>query len=387
MSVFSVGLASGWYGHQYWPDIRLVLLNDSMSEQTLTATTIEPVTSINSQQLVDSELTAPMQGFKELLVDWNTTKIVDHYRQLTQLDDEHKKFARAAFIQKLQQGFEQGKYHQLIKLVSHYLKLNAGDYQIIYILAESYRALGNLPAAIKAYYQLEQYVYDFDQIDNIKAKINVLVQAYHKKVVGESNGEERWPLLLKFYEELALLDQSNYSYLFKQAEIHYQLNDYPRSLALLDYLLADIEWGNVARQLKHKIATKMRAKEGIALRQDNGHYIVSGVIESSHQVELLIDTGATLSVISTRFFKQLEGATEAEFLHNTMMNTANGQLIVPVYRFKRFEIAGRAINDIEFAVMDLPSMEASQGLLGMNFLRNFRFNMDQENNLLFLDLK
>nr|WP_255490901.1 retropepsin-like aspartic protease [Spartinivicinus marinus] len=328
-----------------------------------------------------------MQSFKEQLADWNTTKIVDHYRKLTQLDDEHKNFARAAFIEKLQQGFEQGQYQQLIKLINSYLQFNAGDYQVVYILAESYRALGNLPAAIKAYYQLEQYVYDFDQIENIKAKIHTLVQAYHKKVVSESSEGEHWPLLLKFYEELALLDSNNYGYLFKQAEIHYQLNDFPRSLALLDYLLADVKWGNVARQLKHKIATKIRAKEGIALRQNNGHYIVSGVIDNSHQVELLIDTGATLSVVSTRFFKQLGNNSEAEFLHNTMMSTANGQLVVPVYRFKRFEIAGRAVNDIEFAVMDLPSMEVSQGLLGMNFLRNFRFNMDQENSLLFLDLK
>ncbi len=388
MSVFSIGLVSGWYGHQYWYDIKQVVLNGGMSEQTRSVTTVEPVTSINkSQSLVDSKLTVPMQTFKELLADWNTAKIVDQYRQLTLFDEEHKKFANTAFIQKLQQGFEQAKYRRLIKLINHYLQLNTGDYQAVYILAESYRALGNLPAAIKAYYHLEQYIYDFDQIDNIKAKIHTLVQAYHNKVINDSSGEGQWPLLLKFYEELAILDPNNYDYIFKQAEIHYQLHDYSRSLALLDYLLSDLKWGKVAQQLKRKIDTKIRAKEGIALTQQNGHYIVSGVIDNSHQVKLLIDTGATLSVISTRFFKQLENSSQAEFLHNTMMSTANGQLVVPVYRFKKFEIAGRAVNDIEFAVMDLPSMEASQGLLGMNFLRNFRFNMDQENSLLFLDLK
>ncbi|MEW5248551.1 retropepsin-like aspartic protease family protein [Microbulbifer sp. 2201CG32-9] len=143
----------------------------------------------------------------------------------------------------------------------------------------------------------------------------------------------------------------------------------------------------MAQQLKTKIFNKLKAKEGIALRKVNGHFIASGVLGGRHKVELLIDTGATLSVISSQFFQQLNANYQPEFLSKTVMNTANGQVVVPVYRFDQFSIDGRVINDIEFAVMSLPGVEESQGLLGMNYLKNFRFNIDQENSLLFLDLK
>ncbi|MEX2962038.1 retroviral-like aspartic protease family protein [Microbulbifer sp. TYP-18] len=384
--VFISGLIFGWNGHQYWSSFMLPETEMKDQERSiLAASNWGNLTKTGIS--TNLPLTTPMKEFKKTLSSWNIAKIIDQYNRLLLIDDKHERYAYLSMGKFFQQGFDQGEYLKLIPLLNSYLQINDDDQYAIYLLAESYKLTGDLVAAIKAYYRLEHYTYEVDKIEDIKRIIKTLVQAYHKKIDPENSGKVLWPQMLEFYEELALLDPNDYSYLYRQAEIHYLLNDYPRSLELLDYLLGDLAWGKVAQQLKTKISSKLKAKEGIDLRKVNGHFIVSGVLGGRHKVELLIDTGATISVISSQFFQQLNANYQPEFLSKTVMNTANGQVVVPVYRFDQFSIDGRVINDIEFAVMSLPGVEESQGLLGMNYLKNFRFNIDQENSLLFLDLK
>ncbi|UAA40802.1 aspartyl protease family protein [Paraneptunicella aestuarii] len=61
----------------------------------------------------------------------------------------------------------------------------------------------------------------------------------------------------------------------------------------------------------------------------------------------------------------------------------NGNLVAPVYRFSSLSIGNSYVDDIAIVVLPLENMD-SDGLLGMNFLRAFRFEIDQAQDMLIL---
>ena len=71
------------------------------------------------------------------------------------------------------------------------------------------------------------------------------------------------------------------------------------------------------------------------------------------------------------------------------INTAGGLVQAPIYQFNSFAIDSFAaesyrVSDMQFVVMNLDENSGGDGLLGMNFLRAFTFQIDQRNNLLLL---
>ena len=73
------------------------------------------------------------------------------------------------------------------------------------------------------------------------------------------------------------------------------------------------------------------------------------------------------------------------FIRVATINTAGGKVRAPIYRFASFQIDGFRVKDIQFVVMPrIHGEKNSVGLLGMNFLSRFDFQIDQQQNLLIL---
>jgi len=107
---------------------------------------------------------------------------------------------------------------------------------------------------------------------------------------------------------------------------------------------------------------------GLAIRQSSdGHYYVTARINGS-DVRLLVDTGATLTVLSKR---QAERAgifpTPAEYTAN--VRTASGIAKAAPVRLRDFEIGEARLHDVPALVMDTP---ADTSVLGIGTLQKFR---------------
>ena len=123
--------------------------------------------------------------------------------------------------------------------------------------------------------------------------------------------------------------------------------------------------------------------EAIALNRIGDHFLVGATLDDEHQALLMIDTGASTTVISEAFFDRIQRFVETQYLGRYNVNTANGQVRAPVFRFRTMNISGYSVPDIAIIVLPMKDLQAD-GLLGMNFLRNFRFLIDQEENSLYL---
>ncbi|PCK03486.1 MAG: hypothetical protein COA42_20755 [Alteromonadaceae bacterium] len=67
--------------------------------------------------------------------------------------------------------------------------------------------------------------------------------------------------------------------------------------------------------------------------------------------------------------------------------TANGRTQTNMYRAESFTLSDLTINAKKFTVMEASSSRRYDGLLGMNILREFRFQINQEKSPLLISLR
>ena len=152
----------------------------------------------------------------------------------------------------------------------------------------------------------------------------------------------------------------------------------------------DIGYQKEVAQLQDRISkrsAKQDANQGLGevavpLTKMGEHFVVEVFIEGRYPARLMIDTGASLSVISADWpgLSKLQAAVSPEPLQ---MNTANGLVVGQQMRVHAFTLGDQQLSDVELGVVALPGFDVD-GLLGMNVLSRFEFFIDQEQQQLLL---
>ena len=121
----------------------------------------------------------------------------------------------------------------------------------------------------------------------------------------------------------------------------------------------------------------------ISLEQLGDQYLVSAQL-SGNRVKLLIDTGASTTAVSEGYFEGLSSKFKRNFIGKFKMATANGTVLAPMYQFAQLQINNAQVENISVVVLNMSGLRNADGLLGMNFLREFDFRIDQKNAKLYL---
>ncbi|KKK64403.1 hypothetical protein LCGC14_2984540, partial [marine sediment metagenome] len=100
-------------------------------------------------------------------------------------------------------------------------------------------------------------------------------------------------------------------------------------------------------------------------------------INDALNTQLMIDTGASFTVLPNNVFQALRPIPD--YIDSLNINTANGQVIAKRYQLDSILIGQQYIENFEVLVIDNHS---GYGLLGMNFLQLFKFNINQQTNQL-----
>ena len=126
-----------------------------------------------------------------------------------------------------------------------------------------------------------------------------------------------------------------------------------------------------------------RPQHEIPLTRRGNHYLVAAAINGASQLALVIDTGASITTLSKARFSQIEN-TGFRYLGTQLFNTPNGMTQGEIYHADSIQLGEIKIPDLEIAVLDFELSGGLDGLLGMNVLRNYRFEIDQDKELLYM---
>jgi aspartyl protease family protein len=111
---------------------------------------------------------------------------------------------------------------------------------------------------------------------------------------------------------------------------------------------------------------------------------VSASVNDRLSLDLVVDTGATFTIISRSAAASL-GIDLAAKLPTASFRTANGVIHAPIVALQSVEVGGMRVSDLQAAVHDVFEDGAVSGLLGLNFLGNFRMDIDTGKGVLVLE--
>src|SRR5712692_7870815 len=128
-------------------------------------------------------------------------------------------------------------------------------------------------------------------------------------------------------------------------------------------------------------------KASIPIQRKGQVAIVRASVNSKATGSFVVDTGASLTMISQAMAKELEIDVEGKNLPSVSFQTANGVISAPVITLDSIDVGGMQVKDLTAAVYDAFPDPGVSGLLGLNFLSHFRLDIDAKNELLHLEKK
>jgi clan AA aspartic protease (TIGR02281 family) len=121
----------------------------------------------------------------------------------------------------------------------------------------------------------------------------------------------------------------------------------------------------------------------VPLKQFGNQYVVEATL-SSNPVTLLIDTGASVTAVSQQYFDNLNNRYKTKYLGRFSIGTAGGSIMSSMYQFQKLTINHVTVQNLPVVILPIPSIANADGLLGMNFLREFDFKIDQRQSVMFI---
>ena len=122
----------------------------------------------------------------------------------------------------------------------------------------------------------------------------------------------------------------------------------------------------------------------IPLTKSGGSFVVPVLLNQERSAQLIVDTGASMTVLSTQVAIDLGilGTTDNELL---TVNTAGGSVQVNMNYLSSITVGTARATNVAVALHDLPDIpEHIEGLLGMSFLKHFLVTLDAEHAQLIL---
>jgi len=342
-----------------------------------------------TRKIAPKKNTAPseFEVAKKLLLDGKYTEFIQLYAHARSVADVSVSARyRHLILRQITTLSSQNQIVEAYELVRSFLDLEYDDVDALMLLARLHQAQKNYLAAIDTMYSAKSYAHNIDKINQLSNTIRSLVAEYKEKLNKQSNDLA----LLELYGRLTVLEPDyalNYIGL-AQAHIALGNNEDARralSLASLDPAVS-YKANELLNIINQKPPVEIDHTSAVSLKRSGDQFAVEASLNNSVQVTLLLDTGASLSIISFDTLARL-GMSPDHAIKTGWFTTANGVVQAPIISLAGFTVGGHIVENIEVGVMDISHSGTIDGLLGMNFLKHFKFYIDQSDNKMHLQLR
>ncbi|WP_163932802.1 TIGR02281 family clan AA aspartic protease [Paraferrimonas sp. SM1919] len=137
-----------------------------------------------------------------------------------------------------------------------------------------------------------------------------------------------------------------------------------------------------AQKLLAQIQQSQAAPNTINLTPMGQQYLVDIKVDGI-AFTLLIDTGASITSLAPQALSRL-GIDQQDSIKNITFNTANGQAESYLFKINSLSIGTVMVNNVTLASLPVEINDNADGLLGMDILSQYHFQIDQQNNQLIL---
>ena len=382
---FLAGLIIGWFLATFQNDdfSDIALISEKRPVQNLEITQLATPNDdeIENDYIENQSDVIVIEQFEESL-QTDSEEAVVIYQQEVRSGGELTQRMRSRLIARIVRLIQLRQYQDAQQLIDTYLESDAYDAEVLILQAQLYHIVGRHFEALSNAYDAKVYG-DQSMEEVIDQLINKILEEYETQLIDKKD----WISLVSLYRLLVEKDYSEQQalYYYKLAQAQFKLGDYHTALASLSQIIGHPLWSRKAQYFQQTIEKFIEGNGIIAIpvkHVDPHKFLVIATINDSIEAELLIDTGASLSVIKEKFITEVElEIKEEEPLTLTTVSD--------VVEARTIQLDSFGINEVKFAdmpvgVTEMPDDFQPDGLLGMDFLSKFEFNLDQEALTLYL---
>jgi len=390
LSSLFFGLIVGWTFHY--------LYSDSNQENTYDAFTKTDCT--------DSEEVTERVVIKKVIQYVPKTKIIYKTKKIKKQDDnqskdlffialEKKEFDSAmeyyqeadeekypsyrsalyGYFEKMQLKFPT----QTIEEMQTFIEIESDNTLFVFQLAKLFEKRGEYNLALDLLVDLS-YIISFNEKKSIYTRIKRISISYIDQLADAEDFKE----LIDFLMTRINIGILSEFYSYELAKIYLKLKKYYKSIDLLQELKENDLYKERALALLNYVQLKLEEQEEyptqIPLIRYGLHYLVKAKVDDT-EVTLLLDTGASITTIDVNKIQHLPIIRE-----NVLFHTAAGKLYENIHEAKEFQVSSTILTNFTVSASHFTGSD-SDGLLGMNFLGNFKFKIDQREAILYLGKK
>jgi len=127
-------------------------------------------------------------------------------------------------------------------------------------------------------------------------------------------------------------------------------------------------------------------KASVQMERHGSVAMVQATLNNRRAAKFVVDTGASYTLISNAVASDL-GINLGSNPKTLPFQTANGLINAPIANMESISIGGLEIRNIAIAIHDAVPDPQVAGLLGLNFLSNFKMDIDTHKGVLHLEKK
>ncbi|WP_052691853.1 retropepsin-like aspartic protease family protein [Teredinibacter purpureus] len=409
---FLVAFSLGWFSHAVYlsfsPGPLLVNAlkpplphSSPHHENSVPALSREKATTLPQAQLqvpqVQTQHTAldetlTLQVFSELLSQYRFQDAVNMYGEAEPvLSTNEQQQWRSVLLDYLSRRINSGETVLFSELAEIWLQVHYNDVDVLLQQARFYRVKGYYGEALQTYMLAKTYAYYSEQ----KANVFRELQSFVFQRDSDWSGQGDWHELLNFYAQLEQFDISNKAQQFRYAELLLMHNDERSAEAILDALMQFRGWkervttlrAHYQREGEYHAGTSTAPgfQTALPIKPVGSHYLMRVRINTDETpTTLLLDTGASITTVTVEAFAGMVQAEGWRDLGWHLFNTANGPAQGKLMEIEQFTMGDYTLRNLTVAVLDTNLGDGVQGLLGMNVLSQFHFQIDQDSHRLLL---
>ena len=386
--IFIAGWGLSWFTYNY---------SGSDQLQSARSVILAPTKSVNSDQSatgVTSTASGYMDDMVSLLQRNDFEAVVERYEsEQVQVGDMAAAEARMQILSHARQLIAELRFSLAEQLLQRFLVAAYRDVEARILLAEVYLGEQDFHAAIDQFYEVRGYAYRPVMLQRISSRIRSMVTELASSL-KQSNDQNA---LLTLYQHLTQLEPDYAPWFIGLAAAQLALEDKEAARRSLLLVSQDPDVGAQAQAMLSEFTIALAGVNdttpqvsvtevvGIPLHRSGNHFIVDARPASGRSIRLLIDTGASLTILTPDVLEQ-HGIGYQNTGRSGVFNTANGPVRAPIYKLDSLSVGDWQVNQLEIGVLDLSGGSNIDGLLGMNFLRHFQFFIDQNEALLRLSV-
>tara|TARA_R110002153_G_scaffold30460_21_gene93466 strand:+ start:1586 stop:2788 length:1203 start_codon:yes stop_codon:yes gene_type:complete len=301
-------------------------------------------------------------------------------------------------IDALHQLLSSGNYALLNQQLNYELQSFPNNEDLLLLEAELVLRTQPLSEALIYFHDLAELPLSPNMQDNVESRITSLYDNAQK----ELKANRQWDLVASLNEPLFQRVPDNRRYTLQLAEAYAR----QQKITLMEDVLASLAYDDNAANAIRNIAYRERNYDNevatdetlarsellgkdvtrVALLREGDQYRVN--VEALNQTaDMVLDTGASTTAITTDLFNRLGGLGRLTFIGNFDVNTASGTINAPLVHIPSFLFAGYRFKEVSALVLPTDALPNADGLLGMNILGKFDFSISPQDSELTLKVR